>query len=48
MARLECKYQKENEKSHSVISEVERYRSQRVDDALLIDNLRSAIETFRE
>jgi hypothetical protein len=39
--RLELRQNKDKERRGVIEDEVERYRSQRVDDAMLIDKLRS-------
>lgn len=43
MQRLENKALKENEKSISIQSEYDRMRSTRVDDAMLIEKLRTQL-----
>ena len=48
MQRLEQKLSKENEKTSTVQTDVERLRTQKVDDALLIDRLKGSLDTLRD
>jgi len=48
LGRLEQKSAKDKQKKGAIEDEVERYRSQRVDDAMLIERLRKENESVKQ